>query len=62
MNILITGSSGRIGSNLALALMNRGHTVVDIDKRPNNRTERIRTLSIDSVDAHICGSAAGAES
>ncbi len=38
MKILITGSSGQIGTNLALALLERGDTVFGVDKRPNNWT------------------------
>lgn len=38
MNILITGSSGQIGTNLALKLMEQGHTVFGVDKRPNTWT------------------------
>lgn len=47
MNILITGSSGQIGTNLALALLDRGHRVLGIDKRPNTWTPRIETLLLD---------------
>lgn len=43
MKILITGSSGQIGTNLALQLMQRGDTVVGIDKRPNTWTGKIET-------------------
>lgn len=35
MRILITGSSGQIGTNLALTLQAAGHTVLGVDKRPN---------------------------
>jgi nucleoside-diphosphate-sugar epimerase len=35
MRILITGSSGQIGSNLALRLLRDGHSVFGVDKRPN---------------------------
>lgn len=44
MRILITGSSGQIGTNLALYLMERGHYVFGVDKRPNTWTDRIPTL------------------
>lgn len=47
MNILITGSSGQIGTNLALALLEGGHRVLGIDKRPNTWTPRIETLLLD---------------
>jgi nucleoside-diphosphate-sugar epimerase len=49
MNILITGASGQIGTNLALALMQRGDTVVGIDKRPNEWTDRIDMQIVDLV-------------
>lgn len=35
MRILITGSSGQIGTNLALKLIGDGHEVFGVDKRPN---------------------------
>ncbi|MFA5133263.1 MAG: NAD-dependent epimerase/dehydratase family protein [Patescibacteria group bacterium] len=35
MHILITGSSGEIGTNLALKLQQMGHTVTGVDKRVN---------------------------
>jgi nucleoside-diphosphate-sugar epimerase len=35
MRILVTGSSGQIGTNLALRLLNDGHEVFGVDKRPN---------------------------
>lgn len=44
MRILITGSSGQIGTNLGLYLMEKGHLVFGIDKRPNTWTDRIPTL------------------
>lgn len=47
MNLLITGSSGQIGTNLALACMDRGDTVVGIDRRPNRWTNRIDTRLMD---------------
>ncbi len=47
MKVLITGSSGQIGTNLALRLMDRGDEVVGIDRRRNAWTDRIRTLPID---------------
>src|SRR3989338_6310447 len=39
MRILITGSSGEIGTNLALRLLNEKHEVFGIDKRPNTWTD-----------------------
>ena len=44
MNILITGSSGQIGTNLALKLLDDGHSVFGVDKRPNPWTKRFETL------------------
>lgn len=38
MRVLITGSSGQIGTNLALRLREAGHTVFGVDKRPNTWT------------------------
>lgn len=50
MNVLVTGSSGQIGTNLALALMARGDRVVGVDKRANAWTDRLETLTLDLVD------------
>ena len=47
MRILVTGSSGQIGTNLCLKLIESGHTVRGIDKRPNTWTEEIFTSIID---------------
>ncbi len=47
MNILITGSSGQIGTNVALALLARGDQVVGIDKRANEWTDQIETIERD---------------
>lgn len=44
MHILITGSSGQIGTNLALRLLDEGHTVFGVDVRPNTWTDRVETL------------------
>jgi UDP-glucuronate 4-epimerase len=44
MRILITGSSGQIGTNLGLYLQKQGHFVFGIDKRPNTWTTKIETL------------------
>jgi len=44
MRILITGSSGQIGTNLALHLEKQGHYVFGVDKRPNTWTNQIETL------------------
>ena len=44
MRILITGSSGQIGTNLGLHLQEQGHYVFGVDKRPNTWTRDIETL------------------
>jgi len=44
MRVLITGSSGQIGTNLGLRLQELGHFVFGIDIRPNTWTDRIPTL------------------
>ncbi len=49
MKVLITGSSGQIGTNVALALMARGDVVVGIDKRSNTWTDEVDTTLLDLV-------------
>ncbi|HZT91173.1 MAG TPA: NAD-dependent epimerase/dehydratase family protein [Gaiellaceae bacterium] len=44
MRVLITGSSGQIGTNLALRLLRDGHDVFGVDKRQNPWTEAFPTL------------------
>ncbi len=44
MRVLITGSSGQIGTNLALRLLDEGHSVFGVDKRLNTWTDRFRYL------------------
>lgn len=44
MRVLITGSSGQIGTNLALYLHNQGHYVYGVDIRPNPWTKEFETL------------------
>lgn len=44
MRILITGSSGQIGTNLGLHLQEQGHTVYGVDIRANTWTDKIDTL------------------
>jgi len=44
MRVLITGSSGQIGSNLGLYLQNQGNYVFGVDKRRNGWTKEIETL------------------
>src|SRR3954453_17150379 len=38
MRVLVTGSSGQIGTNLALRLQADGHSVFGVDKRQNTWT------------------------
>lgn len=47
MRVLITGSSGQIGTNLGLALLARGDQVDGIDVRPNTWTDKIPTRQVD---------------
>lgn len=44
MRVLITGSSGQIGTNLALKLLDQGHFVFGVDKRLNPWTDRFRYI------------------
>lgn len=44
MRVLITGSSGQIGTNLGLALQAQGHYIFGVDKRANTWTNEIETL------------------
>lgn len=44
MRVLITGSSGQIGTNLALRLLDEGHSVFGVDKRVNPWTDRFRYI------------------
>jgi UDP-glucose 4-epimerase len=43
MRVLVTGSSGQIGTNLALRLLADGHEVFGIDKRQNTWTDAFPT-------------------
>ena len=47
MKILVTGSSGQVGTNLCLALAEKGFTVVGIDKRTNTWTDQIPFIQRD---------------
>jgi nucleoside-diphosphate-sugar epimerase len=51
VRILVTGSSGQIGTNLALALQARGDEVFGVDKRPNEWTDEIPSATVDLVAA-----------
>jgi UDP-glucose 4-epimerase len=55
MHVLITGSSGQIGTNLALALFERGDTVEGVDVRPNTWTDRIPTHIADLTESTSLG-------
>ena len=44
MRVLLTGSSGQIGTNLALRLQEDGHWVFGVDKRTNTWTREFETL------------------
>jgi UDP-glucose 4-epimerase len=44
MRVLITGSSGQIGTNLGLRLLRDGHDVFGVDKRQNPWTDAFPTL------------------
>ncbi len=44
MRVLVTGSSGQIGTNLALRLVADGHEVFGVDKRRNPWTDAFPTL------------------
>jgi nucleoside-diphosphate-sugar epimerase len=47
MRILITGSSGQIGTNVGLALQQRGDEVLGIDRRANTWTDALPTVVSD---------------
>ncbi len=47
MKILVTGSSGQVGTNLCLALQQRGITVLGLDRRENTWTDQIPLLRCD---------------
>lgn len=49
MKVLVTGSAGQIGTNLALALQERGDTVHGVDKRPNEWTSDFPSELVDLV-------------
>lgn len=51
MNILITGSSGQVGTNLALALIQKETSVLGLDKRQNSWTDQIPLLQCDLAEA-----------
>ena len=59
MRILITGSSGQIGTNVGLALLERGDSVLGVDHRPNSWTDRIETVLLDLATAAVTDLPAG---
>ena len=60
MRILVTGSSGQIGTNLALRLIEDGHFVYGVDIRPNLWTDAFETLLQDlSVPYHTFDTGVG---
>lgn len=52
MRILITGSSGQVGTNLALRCLDEGHEVLGVDRRSNPWTDRIETVRVDLGQMH----------
>jgi len=60
VKLLITGSSGQIGTNLALRYLAAGHDVVGLDRRPNSWTDCFETILIDlAIQRPVCGWALG---
>lgn len=57
MHILLVGSNGQIGTNLALRLLENGHQVFGIDKRPNIWTDKFPYLLQDLTGkfSHFAG-------
>jgi len=53
MNVLITGSSGQIGTNVGLAARARGDQVTGVDIRPNTWTHSLNTVSLDLAKASV---------
>ena len=58
MRILLFGSSGQIGTNLALRLLADGHEVCGVDKRANPWTDRFPTL-LQDLSGRLPASATG---
>jgi len=50
LKILVTGSSGQIGTNLSLALLEKGISVLGIDRRPNTWTDKIPFIQRDLAE------------
>lgn len=51
MLVVITGSSGQIGTNLALRCLSAGHAVLGFDVRPNSWSTRVPTRLLDLTTA-----------
>jgi nucleoside-diphosphate-sugar epimerase len=58
MRIILFGSSGQIGTNLALRLLADGHEVFGVDKRANTWTDRFPTL-LQDLSGQLPASATG---
>src|SRR2546430_12988624 len=52
MRILVTGSSGQIGTNLALRLLRDGHDVFGVDKRLNPWVENAFPTLLQDLAGH----------
>src|SRR5256885_12030399 len=52
MRILVTGSSGQIGTNLALRLIRDGHDVFGVDKRPNPWVDNVFPTLLQDLAGH----------
>src|SRR5438552_16002217 len=55
MRVLVTGSSGQIGTNLGLRLEGEGHVVVGIDSRRNTWTDQVPTHLLDLAQVQPVG-------
>ncbi len=55
MKVLITGSSGQIGTNVGLAMQARGDRVMGIDKRDNTWTRELQMTKLDLTKVDYTG-------
>ncbi len=53
MRILVTGITGRIGANLAAALVARGHAVRGLVWGRDARTEKLRPLGVELIEGNL---------